>query len=84
MSSNHTALQMSAPPAMRGRVASLLPIFPALMAIGALSSGACADWLGAPAAVIVLALLGAAIAGTAWWRSSALRGLSLSRLVHSH
>ncbi len=84
MSSNHTALQMSAPPAMRGRVASLLPIFPALMAIGALSSGTCADWLGAPAAVIVLALLGAAIAGTAWLRSSALRGLSLSKLVHRH
>ena len=48
MSSNHTALQMNAPLAMRGRVASLLPMFPALMALGALSSGACADWLGAP------------------------------------
>lgn len=84
MSSNHTAIQMSAPAALRGRVASLLPIFPALMAVGALSSGACADWLGPQAAVITLALLGAAIAGTAWLRSSALRGLSLSKLVHRH
>ncbi len=84
MSSNHTALQMSAPPAMRGRVASLLPMFPAMMALGALSTGACADWLGAPAAVIVLALLGAAIAGTAWLSSDALRDLRLSQLVHRH
>jgi hypothetical protein len=34
--------------------------------------------------VIVLALLGAAIVGTAWLRSSALRGLSLSKLVNRH
>ena len=34
MTSNVTTLQMSAPPGMRGRVASLLPIFPALMALG--------------------------------------------------
>ena len=72
---------MSAPSAMRGRVASLLPIFPATMAIGALSTGACADWLGAPRAVIVLALLAMAIAGAAWVRSCALRGLRLSKLV---
>ena len=81
MSSNHTALQMSAPPEMRGRVASLLPMFPAMMAVGGLSSGICADWLGVQQAVIALALLGMVIAGTAWARSDALRGLRLSRLV---
>jgi hypothetical protein len=62
-------------------VASLIPVFPALMALGALSSGACADALGAPAAVIVLSLLGAGLAGAAWFRSKALRGLRLSKLV---
>ena len=81
MSSNHTALQMSVPQAMRGRVASLLPVFPAVMALSALSTGACADALGAPRAVILLALLAAAIAGVAWLRSSALRGLRLSQRV---
>ena len=84
MSSNHTALQMSAPPAMRGRVASLLPMFPAMMAVGALSTGACADWLGAPGAAIVLAVLAAAIAVAAWTQSPALRDLQLSKLVNRH
>jgi MFS family permease len=81
MSANHTVLQMSAPQAMRGRVASLLPMFPAMMALGALSSGACADWIGAPAAVIVLSLVGAAVACMAWFASHELRMLRLSRLV---
>jgi len=84
MSSNHTALQMSAPPALRGRVASLLPMFPAMMALGALSTGACAAWLGAPAAVIALAVLAAAITAAAWFASSALRGLRLTHLVERH
>ncbi len=81
MSSNHTALQMSAPPAMRGRVASLLPFFPALMAIGGLSSGVCADWLGAPGAVVALSVLAAVITGAAWMGSRALRDLRLSTLL---
>ena len=81
MSSNHTALQMSAPQAMRGRVASLLPMFPAMMALGGLSSGLCADWLGAPRAVVVLAVLAVVIASVAWLRSAALRRLRLSTLV---
>ena len=81
MSSNHTALQMSAPPHMRGRVASLLPMFPAMMALGALSTGAFADWLGAPAAVVLLAIVAAVITAVAWLGSPALRGLRLSKLV---
>ena len=60
------------------------------MALGALSSGTCADWLGAPGAVIIMALLAALIVITAWLRSGALRALRLSKLVagdadtHSH
>ncbi|MBM3342406.1 MAG: MFS transporter [Betaproteobacteria bacterium] len=84
MATNHTALQMSAPPEMRGRVASLLPMFPAMMALGGLSTGAMAEWVGASAAVIVLSMLGAAVAVGAWLRSSALRGLRLTKLVQLH
>jgi hypothetical protein len=81
MASNHTALQMCAPHDMRGRIASLLPMFPALMALGSLTSGIGADLLGAPTTVILTALAAAGIVGIAWMRSSALRGLRLSRLV---
>jgi MFS family permease len=84
MSANHTTLQMSAPPEMRGRVASLLPMFPAMMALGGLSTGACAEWIGAQAAVIAISLIGLLVALAAWARSSALRGLRLTRLVERH
>ncbi len=81
MSSNVTALQMCAPQEMRGRVSSLLPMFPALMALGSLTSGIGADLLGAPALVTLLALAAAFAVGAAWARSAALRGLRLSKLV---
>lgn len=81
MASNHTALQMCAPPEMRGRVASLLPMFPAMMALGSLTSGIGADLIGAPAMVVVTALATAGAVGTAWLRSQALRNLRLSKLV---
>jgi MFS family permease len=80
-SSNVTSLQMSAPQELRGRVASLLPMFPALMAVGGLASGICADLIGAPATVVVTALAAAGVVLTAWVRSTALRQLRLSKLV---
>ncbi len=76
-----TTLQMSAPEAMRGRVASLMPVFPAFISVGALTSGISADWLGAPATVIVTALICIVIAGFAWTRHATLRELTLSRLA---
>ena len=82
MSANHTALQLSAPQALRGRVAALLPMFPALMALGALSTGACADWLGPQWAVVLLSVVGIGVALAAWFGSAAIRGLRLSQLVH--
>lgn len=84
MSSNVTALQMCAPQQLRGRVASLLPMFPALMAVGGLISGIGADLIGAPATVVVTALAAVAIAGISWTRSRALRSLRLSKLVAAH
>ena len=76
-----TALQMCAPEAMRGRVSSLMPVFPAFISVGALTSGIGADWLGAPAIVVVTALVSVGIAGFAWTRHAELRTLKLSRLI---
>jgi len=76
-----TALQMSAPEAMRGRVSSLMPVFPAFISVGALTSGIGADWLGAPATVVVMALACIGIAGFAWTRHAELRKLRLSELI---
>lgn len=81
VTSNVTTLQMCAPREMRGRMASLLPMFPALMALGSLTSGIGADWVGARATVILLALAAAVTFGAAWARSATLRGLRLSKLV---
>jgi MFS family permease len=76
-----TTLQMCAPEHMRGRVASLLPIFPAFISIGALLAGIAADLLSAPMVVVLLALSATGITAAAWMRSSALRRATLSGLV---
>jgi predicted MFS family arabinose efflux permease len=81
MASHHTILQMCAPPEMRGRIASMLPMFQAFIALGSLTAGIGADLIGAPAIVIVTALAAAGMAGIAWMRSTALRNLRLSKLV---
>jgi predicted MFS family arabinose efflux permease len=76
-----TTLQMCAPEHMRGRVASLLPVFPAFISVGALLAGICADLMGPQLVVIVLALIALSIIGMAWARSSALRGVRMSGLI---
>jgi MFS family permease len=76
-----TTLQMSAPPAMRGRVASLLPVFPAFISIGSLTSGTGADLLGPRAIVVALAAAAILVVIGAWLRSRALREVRLSGLV---
>ncbi len=82
-SSNITTLQMSAPHEMRGRVASLVSVFPAFISLGAISSGIGADLLGPQSLVILLALTAAGIAAAAWGGSTVMRGLRLSKLVAS-
>jgi predicted MFS family arabinose efflux permease len=76
-----TTLQMCAPEHMRGRVASLLPVFPAFISIGALASGVAANAFGAEITVIVFATVSAVVIGVAWARSAALREVTLSRLI---
>lgn len=80
-SSTHTTLQMCAPESMRGQVTSLLPMFPAFIAIGSMTSGIGAELLGPPNIVIVTALVGAMVVGLAWTRSRSFRHMRLSRLV---
>ena len=79
--SHVTTLQMCAPEHMRGRVASLLPVFPAFISVGAFIAGASADLLGAPLVVVLLAVAGAFVAAVAWVRSQPLRRVRLSRLI---
>jgi MFS family permease len=76
-----TALQMCAPEGMRGRVASLLPVFPAFISIGQLASGIAAGALGAVAAVILFVTISAVAMAGAWMRSAALREVTLSGLI---
>jgi len=76
-----TTLQMCAPEHMRGRMASLLPIFPALISVGSFIAGIIADLL--PLEVVVMLLVGTAlvVVGVAWARSPALREVTLSGLI---
>ncbi len=78
-----TTLQMCAPEHMRGRMASLLPVFPALISVGALTAGLLADVLGVVTVVIVLAAIALAITAIAWGNSVALRNVTMSGLISS-
>jgi len=80
-SSTYTSLQMSAPESMRGQVTSLLPMFPAFIAVGAFGAGIGAQMLGARVLVIVFAILAAVVMGIAWTRSRSYRHLRMSTLV---
>lgn len=81
--SHVTTLQMCASEEMRGRVASLLPVFPALISVGSLGAGIFADLLGAPTVVLLLSVTAACVAAAAWARSASLRSVRLSGLIAS-
>ncbi|HEX2828537.1 MAG TPA: MFS transporter [Burkholderiales bacterium] len=76
-----TTLQMCAPEHLRGRIASLLPIFPAFISIGALLAGVVADLLGPEMVVLLLSGLAIAVIVASWSKSSAVRELRMSRLI---
>jgi MFS family permease len=62
--SNMATVQMAAPEAMRGRVASLTMLYPAMISTGSFIAGPLADVLGARGASVVLASTAiAAVAG---------------------
>ena len=66
---------------MRGRVASLLPVFPAFISVGALASGLAADVMGVEIVVILFVTVAVVVVAVAWTRSAALRDVTLSGLV---
>jgi MFS family permease len=76
-----TTLQMCAPEHMRGRMASLLPMFPAFISVGSLIAGLLADVLRVQLVVILLVIIATAVVATAWIRSSALRTFTLSGMI---
>jgi MFS family permease len=78
-----TTLQMCAPEHMRGRMASLLPMFPAFISVGALMAGVLADLMRVEAVVVLQVIVATTIVITAWMRSSALRGVTLSAMIGS-
>lgn len=79
--SNVTTLQMCAPHEMRGRIASLLTVFPALISVGALTSGMGADLLGPQMLVVLLAAIALCVTIAIGFNSATIRTLRLSKLV---
>ena len=77
MASNMAMLQMSAPPAMRGRISSLMMLNPALISVGALLAGPLADLLGARGASAALAASAAAAIILLYFLSPQLREMKL-------
>lgn len=77
--SNMAMLQMSAPEHMRGRISSLLQIYPGLISLGALVAGPLAQAAGVRAATYGVALATGAAALALFVASPQLRRLRLSR-----
>lgn len=61
--SNMAAIQLSAPNAMRGRIASLMMLYPAMISIGSFLAGPLADALGPHGASAVLAGMAISLVG---------------------
>jgi MFS family permease len=76
-----TTLQMCAPEHMRGRMAALLPMFPAFISVGSLLAGLLADVLAPELVVSLLVVVAMGVVATAWMRSPALRAVTLSGLI---
>ena len=54
--SNQATLQMVVPETMRGRIASLLQLYPAFASVGIMLEGVVADWIGIQAVTVLIAL----------------------------
>lgn len=76
-SSNLAMLQMAAPEHMRGRIASLSMLYPALISLGGLAAGAMSDALGVRWASAALALTAVAAVAAIYFLSPNLKELKL-------
>lgn len=80
-SSTTTSLQMCAPDAMRGQVTSILPMFPAFIALGSLLAGLATQLIG-PRPVVYVSAVAAVLFFAALLRfSSVFRGVRMSTLM---
>ena len=59
--SNQAMLQLMAPVAMRGRIASLLQLYPGFIGVGIMFEGMLADHIGIQAVTVLIALFAAAL-----------------------
>lgn len=59
--SNQATLQMVVPEAMRGRIASLLQLYPGFASVGIMLEGVLADWIGIQWVTVLIALTTASI-----------------------
>jgi hypothetical protein len=80
--SNQTMMQMAAPEAIRGRVASLMQLYPAVISLGAIVTGVLIDLAGARGATELLAGLTGLIILILYAKSPNLRHMKLSDHYH--
>jgi len=71
--SNMASMQLAAPQAMRGRVASLMMLYPAMISAGAFLAGPLSDALGVQGASMLLASISIAATAALFFASSHLR-----------
>ena len=71
--SNMAMLQMHAPEGMRGRIASLTMLYPAMISVGAFVAGPLSDLLGVRGASVALAATATAAMGALYFSSPRLR-----------
>jgi predicted MFS family arabinose efflux permease len=76
-SSNLATLQMGAPESMRGRIASLTMLYPALISLGGLVAGPLSDWIGTRNASYALAATALAALAFLYASNPLLRTLRL-------
>jgi MFS family permease len=76
-SSNLAMLQMAAPEGMRGRIASLSMLYPALISLGGLAAGVLSDLVGVRGASVTLACIAIAAVASIYFLSPNLKDLKL-------
>jgi MFS family permease len=80
-SSTTTSLQMCAPDAMRGQVTSVLPMFPAFIALGSLLAGLATQVIGPRPVVCASAAAAVLLFGALWRFSPVYRAVRMSTLL---
>ena len=80
---NMSMMQLAAPEEMRGRLTSILQLYPALISLGAFLVGPIADWIGPRATSISAASICAVVFVGIALASPRMRDMRMSRYVKS-